>query len=198
MCYDGPADNARYRAEPIPLDAVARCIDHTFMRTMILLASASLVCFAADTGRLKTEIDPGRAGVFIDGKYVGPAANFKIARTYELSAGEHEIKLAEPRYEEIVTKVTITAGEKTVLKEKMKALPPAKPPFGQLRVENADHFAAVYVNGHYMGHVDEFSNFSQGLLLNPGTYEVRIVPVSGQNPVTKTITIEANKTTLAK
>ena len=27
----------------------------------------------------------------------------------------------------------------------MKALPPAKPPFGQLRIENADHFAAVYV-----------------------------------------------------
>jgi hypothetical protein len=79
---------------------------------MILLASASLVCFAADTGRLKTEIDPGRAGVFIDGKYVGPAANFKIARTYELSPGEHEVRLAEPRYEEIVTKVTITAGKK--------------------------------------------------------------------------------------
>jgi hypothetical protein len=168
------------------------------MRTIILLVSASLVCFAADTGRLKTEIDPGRAGVFIDGKYVGPAANFKIARTYELSAGEHEIKLAEPRYEEIVTKMTITAGKKTVLKEKMKALPPAKPPFGQLRVENADHFAAVYVNGHYMGHADEFSNSAQGLLLNPGTYEVRIVPVNGQNPVTKTITIEANKTALVK
>jgi hypothetical protein len=167
------------------------------MRTIILLASASL-CFAADTGRLKTEIDPGRAGVFIDGKYVGPAANFKIARTYELSPGEHEVRLAEPRYEEFVTKVTITAGKKTILKEQMKALPPAKPPFGQLRIENPDHFAAVYVNGHYMGHVDEFSNFAQRLLLNPGTYEVKIVPVNGQNPVTKNVTIEANKTVLIK
>jgi len=181
-----------------PLTMSAPCAKHTAMRTMIVLASASLVCFAADTGRLKTEIDFGRAGVFIDGKYVGPAADFKIARTYDLSPGEHEVRLAEPRYEEIVTKVTITAGKKTVLKEKMKALPPAKPPFGQLRTENADHFAAVYVNGHYMGHVDEFSNFAQGLLLNPGTYEVRIVPVSGQNPVTKTVTIEANKTALVK
>ena len=59
--------------------------------------------------------------MFIDGKYVGPAANFKIARIYELSPGEHEVRLAEPRYEEIVTKVTITAGKKTVLKEQMKA-----------------------------------------------------------------------------
>jgi len=174
------------------------CADHTAMRTLILLASASLVCFAADSGRLKTEIDPGRAGVFIDGKYVGPAANFKIARTYELSPGEHEVRLAEPRYEEIVTKVTVTAGKKTVLKQQMKPLPPAKPPFGQLRTENPDHFAAVYVNERYMGHVDEFSNFAQGLLLNPGTYEVKIAPVNGQNPVTKTVTIEANKTAVVK
>ncbi len=61
--------------------------------------------------------------MFVDGKYLGPAANFKIARTYELSPGEHEVRLEEPRYEEIVTKVTITAGKKTVLKETMKALP---------------------------------------------------------------------------
>ena len=168
------------------------------MRTMILLASASLLCSAADTGRIKTEIDPGRAGVFIDGKYVGPAGNFKVAQTYQLSPGEHEVRLVEPRYEEIVTKVTIVAGKKTVLKETMKPLPPAKPPFGRLRTENPDHFAAVYVNEHYMGHVDEFSNFAQGLLLNPGTYEVKIVPVNGQNPVTKTINIEANKTVLVK
>ena len=80
----------------LPLDAVADCTDHTTMRKMILLASVSLTCLAADTGRLKTEIDPGRAGVFVDGKYLGPAANFKVARTYELSPGEHEVRLAEP------------------------------------------------------------------------------------------------------
>ena len=67
-CILSPPDNARYRADPIPLDAVTLGIDHTAMRTMILLASASLLCFAADTGRLKTEVDPGRAGVIIEGK----------------------------------------------------------------------------------------------------------------------------------
>ena len=167
------------------------------MRIFILLAGTTLTCLAADTGRLKTEIDPGRAGVLIDGKYVGPAANFKIARTYELPPGEHEVRLAEPRYEEIVTKVTITAGKKTVLKERMKLLPPAKPPFGKLRVENPDHFAAVFVNDRFMGHVDEFNNFAQGLLLNPGTYEVRIVPSNG-SPVTQSVTIEADKTATVK
>jgi hypothetical protein len=167
------------------------------MRILAVFMLASLTCAAADNGKLKTEVNPGRAGVFIDGKYVGPAANFKIARTYEVAAGEHEIKLEDPRYQEIVKKVTIQAGKTTVMKDTMVALPPAKPPFGKLRVENADHFAAVYVNDRFMGHVDEFSNFAQALLLNPGSYEVRIVPLSGA-PVTKTVTIEAEKTVIVK
>jgi hypothetical protein len=167
------------------------------MRILASFMLISLTCTAADSGKLKTDVTPGRAGVFIDGKYVGPAANFKIARKYEVAAGEHEIKLEEPRYQEIVKKVTIEAGKTTVMKETMVALPPAKPPFGKLRIENADHFAAVYVNDRFMGHVDEFSNFAQALLLNPGTYEVKVVPTNGA-PVTKTVTIEAEKTAIVK
>ena len=69
----------------------------------------------------------------------------------------------------------------------MTALPPAKPLFGKLGVENPDHFAAAYVNDRFMGHVDEFSNFAQALLLNPGTFEVKIVPFNGV-PVTRSVT----------
>src|SRR5437764_12950032 len=100
------------------------------MRTLIFVFSASLLCAAAETGRLKTEVNPGRAGVFIDGKYVGPAANFKVARTYEVAPGEHEVKLSDPRYQEIVKKVTITAGKKTVINETKSALPSGTAPFG--------------------------------------------------------------------
>ena len=32
----------------------------------------------------------------MDGKYLGPAGNFKVAQTYELPAGEHELKLVDP------------------------------------------------------------------------------------------------------
>jgi hypothetical protein len=159
---------------------------------------ALLPCWAADTGRLKTEVNPGRAGVFVDGKYLGPAANFKIARTYDVAAGDHEVRLVDPRYEEIVKRVTVAAGKKTVLHEVMKELPAAKPPFGRIRTENPDHFAAVYVNGRFMGHVDEFSNFAQALLLSPGTYEVKIVPVNGAGEVTKTVTLAADQTVIVK
>jgi hypothetical protein len=149
-----------------------------------------------NSGYLQTKVNPGRAGVFIDGKYVGPAANFGIARKYAVTAGEHEVRLAEPRYEDVVTKVTIQPGKTTKLAETMKALPPAQPPFGRLRTISADKYAAVYVNGKFMGHTDEFSNSSQGLLLNPGEYTVKIVPVSGGAEKEEHVKIEADKVTV--
>lgn len=163
--------------------------------TALLLAALPLA--AQQTGTLKVNVNPGRAGVFVDGKYLGPAANFRMARTYAVAAGEHELKLVDPRYEEVVTKVTITAGKKTVVAETLKAVPLAKPPFGVLRTEAADKFAAVYINGKFFGHAGEFNNSMQGLLLPPGEYEVRIEPAGGA-PVSQKVTIEANKTFIVK
>jgi hypothetical protein len=152
----------------------------------------SLPVLAQQNGTLKAQVNPGRAGVFLDGKYLGPAANFRIARSYSVPAGEHELKLVEPRYQEITKKVSVQAGKTTVVKEKMQALPLPQPPFGRVRTINADKFAPVYVNDKFYGHVDEFSNGSQGLLLPPGTYEIKIAPSSGPAVVQK-VTVEANK-----
>jgi hypothetical protein len=165
--------------------------------TWLAAFGLACICRAQENGSLCVKANPGRAGVFVDGKYLGPAANFRVARTYPLAAGDHEVKLVDPRYEELTTKVTIQAGKKTTIHETLKELPPAKPPFGRLRTESTDKFAAVYVNDKYMGHADEFSNFAQGLLLNPGEYTVRIVPSSGA-PVTQTVKIEADKTVVVK
>ena len=174
------------------------------LRSMLLcLAVAIFLVFSVSlspaqsegSGFLKTKVNPGRAGVFVDGKYLGPAANFRIARAYALAPGEHEVKLVDPRYEEVTTKVSITAGKTTVLRETMKPLPVPKPPFGLLRTPQAgDKFAAVYVNEKYMGHVDEFSNASQGLLLPPGEYVVKIVPSAGGSPIEQKITVQAQQT----
>jgi hypothetical protein len=151
-----------------------------------------------NSGYLKTKVNPGRAGVFIDGKYVGPAANFRIGRKYAIAAGQHEIRLAEPRYEDVVTKVTIEPGKTTELVETMKAVPLAKPPFGRLRTISLDKYAAVYVNGKFMGHADEFSNSAQGLLLNPGEYTVRIAPLNGSEAKEENVRIEADKVVIVR
>ena len=169
-------------------------------KAVLLSAAVCIPVFGQEnTGYLKTKVNPGRAGVFIDGKYVGPAANFGIGRKYAIAPGEHEIKLEEPRYEEMVTKTTVQAGKTVTLSETMKALPPAKPPFGLLKTIAApDKFTAVYVNGRFMGHAGEFDHSAQGLLLNPGTYTVKLVPVNGAEGKEQQVTIEADKTTVVK
>jgi hypothetical protein len=174
------------------------------MHLKSLVCSAALLIAVAvvpsagqqGTGYLKTKIDPGRAGVFIDGKYVGPAQNFGIGRKYAVAAGEHEVRLVDPRYEDLVTKVRVEAGKTTTLKERMKALPKPQPPFGRLRTIAADKFSAVYVNGKFMGHAGEFNNVMQGLLLNPGEYTVKVVPSSGGEGTEEHVKIEADKVTI--
>lgn len=165
------------------------------IRTLILLTAAIALPVAAQTGYVKTSVNPGRAGVFIDGKYVGPSANFRIDRKYAVAPGEHEIRLVDPRYEELVTKVTVEPGKTAKVSATLKRLPAAQPPFGQLRVSHPDKFAAVYINNKYFGHVDEFSNFAQGVLLNPGEYEVRVEPTAGGAPITRKATIQAGTVT---
>lgn len=166
--------------------------------SLLLTAGLPAVANAQGTGTLKTKVNPGRAGVFVDGKYLGPAANFRIAQKYALPEGEHEVKLVDPRYEEVTRKVSIQAGKTTTLSEKLTPIEPAKPPFGSLRTVGFTKFAAVYVNGKYYGHVDEFSNFAQVLLLNPGEYTVRVVPVDGGAPHEETVRIEAGQATIIR
>jgi hypothetical protein len=80
---------------------------------LALLSTAGAL--SAQQAYLKTSVDPGRAGVFVDGKYIGPAGNFGVSRKYALPAGKHEIKLVDPRYEEFTTSVDLTAGKTTKL-----------------------------------------------------------------------------------
>jgi hypothetical protein len=77
-------------------------------------------------------------------------------------------------------------------------LPPATPPFGRLRTIAPDKFSAVYFNGKFMGHAGEFNNSVQGLMLNPGTYTVKIVPVGGGEGREEQVKIEADKVSIVR
>ncbi|MBZ5584514.1 MAG: PEGA domain-containing protein [Acidobacteriia bacterium] len=164
----------------------------------LLLAACPFLMAQPHEGYLKAKVNPGRAGVFVDGKYVGPAANFRMARKYAVAPGKHEVKLIDPRYEETTVPVDVTAGKTTVISQTLKALPVPQGPFGILRVQNRDKYAAVYLNDKYYGHADEFSNGSQGMLLPPGEYNLRVEPTAGGNAVAQKVQITAGQTTLIK
>lgn len=169
----------------------------------LLLAVA--VVPAQDTGRIKAVGKPGNAGVWVNGKYIGPAARFTVAEKYDVAAGDVEVTLREPRYEDFTTKATIRPGKTTKVKYKLKKVEPAKPPFGRLRFGGgepesyisvtAGDTSAVFINGKFYGYIDELNNAGGGLLLNPGTYEVSFdSPLFGA--FKQNVTIEANKVTV--
>jgi hypothetical protein len=164
----------------------------------VLVGVAAMPLSAQGTGYLKAKVGTGRAGIFVDGKYVGPAGNFGMTRKYQVAAGDHEIRVSDPRYEELTTKVRVESGKTATITQELKALPLAKPPFGTLRVKCDDKFAAVYVNNRFYGHAGEFNNPTQGLLLNPGSYDVRVEPTAGGKPTSEKVTIAADKTAIVR
>ena len=173
----------------------------TFHLANVLLLTASL-SFAQNgeplTGKLKVKAKPGTAGVFIDGKYVGPASNHKSTRTYNVAAGDHEVTLSEPRFEDMKSKITIHAGETLVLQQKLKELPAPTGPYGRIKVMGFDKYAAVFLNGKFYAHADELSNMVQGLLIKPGEYAIRVEPQNGNAPYEQKITVEEGKTVTVK
>jgi len=100
-----------------------------------LLLTVGSLAFGQQTGTMKVKTTTGRAGVFVDDKYVGPAANFGMSRSYALPAGDHTITLREPRYETATAHVTIVAGKTVTVRQELKARPEPKGPFGRLRTE---------------------------------------------------------------
>lgn len=160
---------------------------------------------AQDTGFVRARGKPGDAGLFINGTYAGPASRFTVPEKYASPAGEVEVTIKDPRYEDFTTKVTVRAKKTTKMKYALKLRESAKPPFGTFRLGggepesflsiSAGDIGAVYLNDRFFGHVDEFNNKGSGVLLNPGTYELHISsPTYGE--IHQTITIEANKTTI--
>lgn len=160
---------------------------------------------ADESGYIKARGKPTGAGLFVDGKYLGPAERFTVPEKYAVAPGEHELTFKDPRYEDWSTKVTVQAGKTTKIHYHLKWVEPAKPPFGRLRFGGGEpesflsvatgDAGPVYINGKFFGFVDELNNAGGGLLLNPGTYEVHVVSqIYGDT--TKSVTITANKVTM--
>jgi hypothetical protein len=156
-------------------------------------------------GAIKARVSPGRAGLWIDGKYVGPASRFSVPEKYPIEAGDHEVTLRDPRYEDMTQKVTVRPGKTATVRGKMKEVPLPQPPFGRLRFGGgvAESFISVtagdvtpvYLNEKFYGYVDELNNAGGGLLLPPGTYRLKVdSPIYGT--INQDVTLEANKVTV--
>ena len=87
------------------------------------------------TATLKVTIKPGRAAVFLDGKYVGHASEFGGAtHSMLISPGKHQIKVELPGYRTFDTVVDLLPNQKSEVKSELakgsieQASPDIKPP----------------------------------------------------------------------
>jgi hypothetical protein len=72
------------------------------------------------TSTLKLDIEPGRAAVFLDGKFVGHAGEFGGAlHSMLISPGKHRIKVELPGYRTFETEVNMLAGQKSEVKTEL-------------------------------------------------------------------------------
>jgi len=163
----------------------------------ILLLAAGAVSLQAQekVGSLRTRIEPREAGVFVDGAYHGTAAMFgHRERMIKLSPGTHKVEIKDPRYKTLNVQAKIEAGETTTIRQYMEPLG-ARPqgPLGELTTDGFGN-AAIYINGEYYANSAELQNPAYSLLLAPGDYDMKIVPVDGEVVREEKITIKADET----
>jgi len=159
---------------------------------VILLLAVPML---AEDGFLRTRVNPAVAGVFVNGQYKGTVSQFEhMKRAIRLAPGEYKIEIIDPRYEPLVKTVKIEAGKTEVIRERLTPKPLAQPPFGKLKIKKGER-AAIFLNNAYYGQADEFNGPGQELLVKPGTYNLRVVPMDGRSPLEQKVTITANKTT---
>lgn len=182
----------------------------TKTRTITLAVLAAAVVLAApgsaqDTGYIKAYGGPGDAGIWINGKYAGPAHRFTLSEKYPAPAGNVEVTFKEPLYEDYTVRTTVQPHKTSKVKYSMKKLEPPKPPFGRIRLGGgepesflsvaAGDTGAVYLNDKFVGYVDQLNNAGGGLLVNPGSYDVR-VDSQKFGDIHQKVTVEANKVTV--
>jgi PEGA domain len=72
------------------------------------------------TSTLKLDVQPGRAAVFLDGKFVGHASEFGGAlHSMLISPGKHQIKVELPGYRTFETEVNLLANQKSEVKTEL-------------------------------------------------------------------------------
>jgi hypothetical protein len=71
------------------------------------------------TATLKLNVDPGRAAVFLDDKYIGHASEFGGVRSMLISPGKHRIKVGLPGYRTFETELNLLAGQKSEVKTEL-------------------------------------------------------------------------------
>jgi hypothetical protein len=148
--------------------------------TILLTAGASLwasdnqvlaeLRFMAHNGAEK------KAGVWVDGQYVGFVKELNGDKKMLLLPGKHEIIVRQAWYHDYVEQALLEPGEIHTIKLAMakESHVATVGATSELKIAATPPRAAVFVDEQFAGHVDEFDGVGKAMLLTPGQHRVRI------------------------
>jgi hypothetical protein len=116
------------------------------------------------------------SGVWVDGQYVGYLKELKGSKKLLLLPGEHLITVRQDGYQDFTQQVQIQPQETVcvyvVMEKAARALAPTVTSTVKVAVKPSR--AAVFVDGLFVGHVGEFEGMGRGMLVAPGTHQIKI------------------------
>src|ERR1700733_7510452 len=116
------------------------------------------------------------SGVWVDGGYVGYLKELKGSKKVLLLPGEHVITVRQDGYQDFTERILVQPGQKEVVRVTMKKAPTGPLPdvTATLKITVNPSRAAVFLDGLFVGHVGEFEGLGRGMLVAPGTHQIRI------------------------
>ena len=116
------------------------------------------------------------SGVWVDGEYVGYLKELKGSKKVLLLPGEHIVTVRQDGYQDFTERVQVQPGEKQMVNVVMEKAPTGPLPAVTATVKITVHpsRAAVFLDGLFVGHVGEFEGAGRGMLVGPGTHQIRI------------------------
>jgi len=123
------------------------------------------------------------SGVWVDGQYLGYLNELKGSKKILLLPGQHEIVVRQAGYQDFAQQVVTQAGTKQVIQVTMQKDPRVQLPTvtAAVKLSVSPNRAAVFVDGAFVGHVDEFDGPGQAMLIAPGKHKITISLPGYQN-----------------
>src|SRR6201988_2809805 len=152
-------------------------------RRVVTVAVMLLIGVVCAEDRVQSELrfaahtkDEKTAGVWVDGQYVGFVKELAGDKKLMLLPGKHEIVIRQAWYNEFVKEVILEPGGTYEVKVELvkSGRLPTKDATGELKIAATPSRAAVFVDGEYAGHVDEFDGAGKAMLLTPGQHRLHI------------------------
>lgn len=116
------------------------------------------------------------SGVWVDGGYVGYLKELKGSKKVLLLPGEHIITVRQDGYQDFTQRILVQPGQTEVVRVAMHEAPTGPFPDAMATVKIAvkPSRAAVFLDGLFVGHVGEFEGLGRGMLVAPGSHQIRI------------------------